>query len=115
MAEPKTFTESEIALARSMMERGNSWRAIGRELSCHEDTIRCQLDDEYRKARHSAIAARRVEQRRLKRVLADAAAEAHARRTAGAYKPSSLAWSAYPGRVAIAAAQPGRTRVVRYE
>jgi hypothetical protein len=115
MAAPRTFTEAELATAQAMRSQGESWRAIGLILSCNEDTIRCQFDDDYRKSRHAAIAARRVEQRRAQRATTAAIADANARRTAHLYKPSSLAWSAYPGRVAIAAAQPGRTRVVRYE
>jgi hypothetical protein len=111
MAAPRTFTEAELATAQSMRSQGESWRAIGRVLSCNEDTIRCQFDDEYRKSRHSAIAARRVEQRRV----AKAVAEKSARRADAAYRPlASLGLEAHPGRIAKGAANSGGGKIRVY-
>lgn len=107
MADPKLFSDAEISTAQSMRTRGLSWRAIGREIGCHEDTIRCALDAEYRQRRHAEIAARRVEARRGQRIIAEAVAEANARRLGNAYKPSALGQGAFPGRVAVKAATAG--------
>jgi len=107
MADPKLFSDAEIAAAQSMRSRGASWRAVGREIGCHEDTIRCALDDEYRQRRHAEIAARRVEARRGQRIIAEAVAEANARRLGNAYKPSALGQDAFHGRVAVKVANVG--------
>ena len=114
MADPKLFSDAELAVAQSMRSRGLSWRAVGREIGCHEDTIRCALDDEYRRRRHAEIAARRVEARRGQRIIAQAVAEANARRTDCAYKPSAIGLDAFPGRIAKGAANSGGGKVRVY-
>ena len=46
-----TFTESDLRTARKLRESGTSWDALGAYFGCDHETIRRQIDPEYRKVR----------------------------------------------------------------
>lgn len=95
MPSPKSFTDSELDLARAMRADKASWRAIGRELGCNDDTIRCALDPDYLRKRHDQIVARKRERNKA----AKAAREAKQARSAALYQPSRADSAPQPRRI----------------
>ena len=96
MPSPRIFTEAELNLARSMRgDSAYSWRAIGRELRCDAETIRCAIDPGYAAERMSGIS----ERRRERNAKAKAAAAVKEARSASAYQPSRAGSSHHPRRI----------------
>lgn len=58
MPAPRIFTPAELDRARALRRNRASWRSVGRELRCHEDTIRAAIDPDFdNAARLSRIVA----------------------------------------------------------
>lgn len=98
MPSQRIFAADELARARSMRAEKASWRCIGRELGCNEETIRCALDDAFLRSRHDRIVALKRERNEAAKVAREAK-EARNAAAARSYPPTRINSAHHPKRM----------------